>query len=358
MLLRGDFMANKFRNQELREIFQKIDRNEVRDNENMFLTTLYCSEQNGKLSLDNDRFIVSKNDVLLFSIPCMKITQIIIIGNVLLTSQVNNYCLENKIPVIFLGIGGNYKGRMTSDNYADMKNIKAQFDFIADEKNKLRIAKAFVAGKIRNTAKFAKDFFCLDPNELHQYSIDLYKAKNIDAVRGYEGISASFYFREVKNTFEHLGFSKRVKKPPTDMVNSLLSFGYTILYSNVISILQLNSLNPYIGILHEESANHAALASDLLEEFRVFAIDKPVFEALRVNMFTTEDFVISDNGAFYLKQEPRKIFIGLVEKSFSCVYQHQETGFQVTLKRIIDLQAKRLARVIKKQEKDYIPMLF
>lgn len=97
--------------------------------------------------------------------------------------------------------------------------------------------------------------------------------------------------------------------------------------------------------------------SRILEKFGEL-VQKSVFESLINNEFTTEDFVISEDGAFYLKSEARKKFIGFIEKSMNKMYIHPETGFNVTLKRIMDLQAKKLARVIKGEDKDYIPMLF
>lgn len=345
----------------LQKIFQRIEEKPILEDEVLFLTALYVSEQGCKLSIENDRFIISKADIVLFTIPSIKIKQIITLGAVSFTSQVISYCLENSIPVIFLTQTGNYKGRLIADGYHDIKFIEKQLLFKNDKQKSIRTSKAFIAGKLRNYCSLIeKEFknFRIEKNRIYEHSISLYKSKNEDELRGFEGISAATYFGIIKNEFEHFGFNKRVKRPPTDIVNSLLSFGYTILYSNVISILILNNLNPYIGIFHEMSPNHASLASDLMEEFRAWAIDRVIFKALRNNEFTTEDFTIGDNKCFYLKQESKKKFISMIESNMNEMFLHKETGFNVTLKRLIDLQAKKLLKVINGQEKDYIPMLF
>lgn len=354
-------MNKKIKPEIINDIFQKIDSNNFSENETLFLTTLYVSEQGSKITLDNERLVITKHDIVLFSVLCRKIKQIIIFGNISLTGQVQSFCMDNNIPIFFLTMSGNYRGRMIPENYSETRNLKNQFFYNENTKSKLKTSKAFIAGKVRNYAVLCRNLFKVEDRvfeEINNYSYTLYKSKDFDELRGYEGISASTYFREIKQRFSHFGFEKRVKRPPTDIVNSLLSFGYTILYSNMISILTINSLNPYIGIFHEESANHASLASDLIEEFRAYAIDKVIFESLMNNEFTTEDFIISEDGAYYLKNDARKKFISIIEKSFNKIYKHPETGYEVSLKRIMDLQAKKLARVIKGEEKDYIPMLF
>lgn len=239
--------------------------------------------------------------------------------------------------------------------------MQYQLAYTNETKNILRTSKAFIAGKIRNYAYFIKKNFPIYDMEVEKLisaSNDLYKARTLEELRGYEGSAAAIYFGIIKNEFEHLGFTKRVKRPPTDMINGLLSFGYTILYSNIISILLINHLNPYIGIFHSLDQTHASLASDLMEEFRAYAVDRVVLSLMKTNTFTREDFFITESGGYYLHTEAKRKFIIYLEKSFNEIFLHPNTNFKVSLKKLIDLQAKQLYRVIKREEKDYIPMLF
>ena len=95
-----------------------------------------------------------------------------------------------------------------------------------------------------------------------------------------------------------------------------------------------------------------------MEEFRAYAVDRVVLSLMKTNTFTREDFFITESGAYYLQTEAKRKFIGCLEKSFSEIFLHSETNYKVSLKKLIDLQAKQLYRVIKREEKDYIPMLF
>ncbi|MFN8672943.1 MAG: CRISPR-associated endonuclease Cas1 [Candidatus Sericytochromatia bacterium] len=187
------------------------------------------------------------------------------------------------------------------------------------------------------------------------------KAKNcnnLDELRGFEGYSSSIYFKILKNEFEDWGFFKRVKRPLTDPINTLLSFGYTILYSFISSIITLNNLSPYIGFFHTFSSGHSALASDIMEEFRAMAVDKVVFYAINNNLFSKDDFVIEEEKACYLSYEAKKKFIELLEENFDKKYFHNATGFNVNIKRLIDLQVKQYLKLLNEENFEYKGMIF
>ncbi len=87
-----------------------------------------------------------------------------------------------------------------------------------------------------------------------------------------------------------MGFEKRIRCPPTDPVNSLLSFGYTLLFYNVYSLLTEHNLNPYCGFFHSIRPGHPALASDLIEEFRAPVVDSLVIYLINSGTLEAKDF--------------------------------------------------------------------
>ncbi|MFN8578233.1 MAG: CRISPR-associated endonuclease Cas1 [Candidatus Sericytochromatia bacterium] len=341
--------------------FRKIDMENYNPEDKIFITTLYLSESGSSVDISNERLLVTKNDIVIFSLPCIKFKQVVILAKLNLLPNFISYCLEKEIPVVFLSSNGYYKGRLLSNGFHEVRALQYQLAYNNEAKNVLRTSKAFIAGKIRNYSHFIKNTFPLYNSEAEKLllmSNELYKSKSLEELRGFEGSAAAMYFSIIKNEFEHLGFTKRVKRPPTDMINGLLSFGYTILYSNIISILLINHLNPYIGIFHVLDQTHASLASDLMEEFRAYAVDRVVFSLMKTNTFTKEDFFITETGGYYLQSQAKRKFISCLEKSFNEIFLHPETNFKVSLKKLIDLQSKQLYRVIKREDKDYIPMLF
>jgi len=86
---------------------------------------------------------------------------------------------------------------------------------------------------------------------------------------GIEGAASSRYFSALRTLLEdEWGFEKRQKQPPPDPVNSLLSYGYTLLFYNIYAMVRMHGLHPYIGFLHKLRDGHPALVSDIQEEFR------------------------------------------------------------------------------------------
>lgn len=108
-------------------------------------------------------------------------------------------------------------------------------------------------------------------------------------------------------------FNKRTHHPPKDPTNSLLSFGYSLLMSEIFSLLSGLGFDPYVGYLHDISYLRPSLALDIMEEFRAPAIDALIVKIINKKIIKIDDF-IEKEGAFYLKDEPKKVFFLQYEK--------------------------------------------
>src|SRR5205814_1726309 len=140
-------------------------------------------------------------------------------------------------------------------------------------------------------------------------------------------------------------FSGRVKRPPTDPVNALLSFGYSLLTTKVASVVQLVGFDHFVGYLHSSFYGRPALALDLVEEFRPVIVDAVVLNMLNNRMLTLEDFVV-ELGAYRLKQEKRKVYFAKFEERLNEEIQHPLFGYKTTYRRCIELQARLLAKYL------------
>src|SRR5207247_2403150 len=116
-------------------------------------------------------------------------------------------------------------------------------------------------------------------------------------------------------------FPGRVKRPPTDPVNSLLSFGYALLTTKVASAVQLVGFDHFVGYLHSSFYGRPALALDLMEEFRPVIVDSVVVTLLNNRMVTPNDFVI-ELGAYRIKYERRKVFFTKLEERLNEEVSH------------------------------------
>jgi len=296
-----------------------------------FMRTLYIQTQGCTLRRQNERFIVSKDDEIIAEILIMNVEQIIIFGNCAVTTPAMTTCLQENIPITFLSSNGKYYGRLESTSNTNIVLQQLQFARQADEDFCLRISKGFVIGKLQNTKVFLQRRSRSVESEAIQKAIDSISAclenaesaVTLDQLRGYEGSASAQYFGVfdllLKNPF---GFEKRIRQPPTDPVNSLLSFGYTLLFYNIYSLLAAHGLNPYCGFSHSIQQGHPALASDVIEEFRSIVVDSLVVYLINSEILKTEDFTYPKEPGTpcLLSSSARKEFLKHFEQKMHTEY--------------------------------------
>jgi CRISPR-associated protein Cas1 len=263
------------------------------------LRTLYVHEHGAIIRCEDEHLRIFKDDVELLSLPAFKIDQIILFGNSQVTTSAMKFCLRNLIPIVVLSGTGQFFGAIESTNNQNVLLHQKQFERLADQKFVLETARQIVSGKIWNSRtllqrrqrKEPKDRVRQSINELLALGEQLASAATLEQVRGHEGAAAASYFAAyaacVPSAF---GFKNRNRQPPLDPVNALLSFGYTLLFYNIFSIVRARGLSPYVGNLHALRQGHPALCSDLIEELRAPIVDSLVTSLLNKQIFTPADF--------------------------------------------------------------------
>lgn len=182
------------------------------------------------------------------------------------------------------------------------------------------------------------------------------KTMSVDEVRGYEGAGAALYFRAINHLIINPGFAlkERVFHPPTDPMNSLLSFGYTLLLNNVLSLILAEGLNPYLGNLHGAERQQTYLAFDLMEEFRSPVVDTFVMRLVNQKILSPTDFTYpNQEGGVYLEEPGRRIFLKHFEDRISEKTSHPDVEEQVTYRRAIHLQVLRYAHALLNDQLPY-----
>src|SRR5262249_8900564 len=128
-----------------------------------------------------------------------------------------------------------------------------------------------------------------------------------ESLRGIEGQAASVHFDGLARMFRRsVSFEKRTRRPPTDPVNSLLSFGYTLLYNEAISALAAVGCDPYLGFFHQPSFGRCSLALDIMEEFRPLVADRLAVNLFNLGVISPEDFTRAEDGGVRLNDNARK----------------------------------------------------
>ena len=281
---------------------------------------IYVTHQNSKLHVRNRRLQVEIGDgnssEVLASLPLAHVSQVVLFGNVGLTTPAIDALLVQGVEVVFLTLKGEYRGRLAGSVTPHVPLRRAQYRRLEDTAFVLEMAKGFVRAKLthqrtlllrhnrdREEADKGREPHGQHPadkehpaeiaaaaRQIAQAIEDVPRKVAINSLLGVEGSATAAYFRGFKRLFApEWKFQDRNRRPPQDPVNVLLSFGYTLLTNLASSAIQATGLDPYAGFLHEVAYNRPALGLDLVEEFRP-VVDGVVLWCCNSGQITPDDF--------------------------------------------------------------------
>lgn len=322
------------------------------------MATIYLVEQGTTIKREHSRFLLQLPQEPDIEIPIREVERVLVFGNIQLTTTVISTCLEAQIPVVFLTQMGEYKGHLWGTS-ADLSVETAQFERRDDAAFKLQVTREIVRGKLWNSKQLLlrlnRKRQSLQVSEAIagidrdlQALCDRNQISTIDKVRGYEGVGAARYFPALGCLIVSSGFSltERTRRPPKDIMNSLLSFGYTLLYNNVLSLLLAEGLNPYLGNLHGAEDQEAYLAFDMMEEFRSPIVDTLVMQLVNQKVLKPTDFDWTGEGGIYLTDTARRVFLKHFEERICVKVSHPDIKEQVSYRRAIQLQVQRYKQAL------------
>ncbi|MGQ9546582.1 MAG: CRISPR-associated endonuclease Cas1 [Dehalococcoidia bacterium] len=332
------------------------------------MSVLYLLDQGSTLRKDGEVFVVTKDGETLQKIPAIMVEQVIVLGNINLTTPVIHCLLQQGIDCVFCSSYGKFHGRLISTESKLGLLRQRQMEFAINADNKLDVAKTFVQGKLQNQRvmlmRYRRE---LDLPQLDKTIAELERAidklrdcSELTLLRGIEGAASASYYRSFKEILKQdFGFSSRVRRPPTDPVNSLLSFGYTLLVYAVQSAVSTVGLDPFVGFLHSAEPSRPSLVLDLMEEFRPIIVDSLVLWLVNSKVMTEQDFERpqGEDRMVILTEEAIKRFIHHYELRLQTQVFHPRAQGKATYRRCFELQARELARAILKQEATYKPFL-
>lgn len=330
------------------------------------MSTLYITQQDSVLRKVDERLKVTQNGQTLLDIPLIKVSQVVLFGRVTVTAATVATLMEHGIGLCYLSEHGRYIGRLEPEFSKNSLLRVDQYRAAFDDGRKLEIAKRFVTGKLANM----RVMLLRANREQESYelgrAIDRLKdaeraagaSQDLDSLRGHEGEGSAAYFsvfgKLIKQDF---AFPGRVRRPPTDPVNALLSFGYVLLYHDVHSACNAVGFDPYVGYLHADRYGRANLALDLMEEFRPLIVDSVVLTCLNKRIIQRDDFVVELGDAHRLTDSGRKQFLLQYEERKNTEFKHPVFSYRITYQRCFELQARLLAKHIQGEIEAYPPLI-
>ena len=259
----------------------------------------YVKTQGAQIVKEGKHLLVRKGGGIYNTLFTYKLDQLLVFGNIQITHSAMCQLMRNNIDTVLLTRYGRYLGRLAP---VESKNVflhKMQYHLLDDADFGLHLAKEIVAGKLSNMAtllmRIKRSRKRPEAGNLASQIQDLMTklagADNIDSVRGYEGRGSALFFKGFRYGFvEDIGFTKRVRRPPTDPVNSVLSLLYTFLMNRVYSAVRVAGLDPYPGFLHSIDYGRYSLVLDLMEEFRTIIVDTLTLSLFNLKILQKEDF--------------------------------------------------------------------
>lgn len=313
---------------------------------------VYALEPGARVGVNGDVLEVRTNDGVAISAPLIEVAALSLFGNAHVSSQAMRALLTRDVPVFYLSYGGWLSGwaRSVNDHSLDLR--VAQFDRVKDEKRSLAVARAFVAGKIRNQRTMVRRALgdtartTLQTMSLLHHRAE--RATSVQELLGFEGSAARQYFEAfgamlgIATGFEVSG---RNRRPPTDPVNAMLSFGYAMLTKEALAAVHNVGFEPGLGFYHRNRPGRPSLALDLMEEFRPLVVDSTVLTLINTREIRASHFD-RRGRSIVLTQEGRRTFVGAIERRLRSTITHPTFGYSVSYRRALQVQARLLARVV------------
>ena len=327
------------------------------------LNTLYVNTQDSYLRLDNDTLRVLVDDETRLRVPLHHLQAVVCFGRVGVSLPLMHRLAEEAMALVLLDENGRFKARLEGATSGNVLLRRAQHSQSLNPLFALDFARACVAGKVRNSrqvllrgardAKVDNDAAALTrgAQDLAATLRALPDAKDLDVLRGFEGEAARQYFErqpmlikaDLRSDFSMGG---RTRRPPRDRMNALLSFLYSMWMNDCRSALEAVGLDPQVGFLHVLRPGRAALALDLMEEFRPFA-DRLALSLVNRGQIRRDDFVVREGGGVSLTADARKAVVVAFQERKQDEVQHPVLAQSLALGLVPLIQARLMARAIR-----------
>jgi CRISPR-associated protein Cas1 len=338
------------------------------------LNTLYVTSENSYLSLDGENIVVLDKEKEIGRLPLHNLEGIISFGYRGTSPALMGACADRNISLSYLTPQGKFLARVTGRVKGNVILRKQQYDSALDADQSLEIAKNCIVGKVYNARwvleRGIRDHSLqVDAKRMEAASDKLKQSLSLirvsdskEQLRGYEGEAASVYFSVMNELIlqqkKDFQFSGRNRRPPTDSVNALLSFVYTLLTNMYTSALETVGLDPYIGYLHTERPGRVSLALDLVEELRAPLADRFVLTLINKRIISSKHFRQKETGAVLMDDVGRKIVLTEWQNRKKETIIHPFLREKVEWGMVPFVQAMLLARYLRGDLDGYPPFLW
>ena len=320
---------------------------------------LYVQARGAKVAKSGETLVVSVNDEKVATARLAETSQVVLMGSIYVTAPCLQELMWRGIPVTWHSHGGWFYGHTIGTGHKNVELRTAQYRASFDHATCLAFAKGLVSAKITNCRTLLRRNWKRPEDnrdvliELKEDSRRVGRVGSLSVLLGVEGTAAARYFRAFPGMISEsapartiaFDFEKRNRRPPTDPVNALLSFAYSLLTRSWTVTLTAVGFDAFRGLYHQPRYGRPALALDLMEPFRPLIADSVVLQTINNGEVRPTDFKTAA-GSVALTPEGRRRFIAAFERRLSHEVIHPLFGYRVSYRRLMEMQARLLGRFL------------
>lgn len=339
-----------------------------------YMNTLYITTQGAYLSREGETILVRIENETKLRIPIHTLSSIVAFGQVMCSPPLLAFCCERGVTVTFLSEYGRFLARVEGPTSGNVMLRREQYRRSDDPKHSAAIAYVIVAAKIANARSVLQRAIrdhSDQPNvakiqgaveHLSRVLASMNPRLPLDSIRGMEGDSARVYFE----VFDHLiisqktefSFQGRSRRPPLDNVNTLLSFLYTLLLSDIRGAVESVGLDPQVGSLHRDRPGRPSLALDLMEEHRAWLADRLALSLINRQQIRGQGFKKGETGGIVMNDDTRKQVLVAWQERKAETITHPFLNEKMTIAMTIQIQARLYSRFLRGDLDGYPPFLW
>jgi CRISPR-associated protein Cas1 len=325
---------------------------------------VYLNTQGLRVGKSGDVLQVKEKDALRQEVRINEVCQVSLMGNIQISTQAIQALCSAEVPVCYFSQGGWFYGITSGLTTKNVFLRQSQFRLATEEWFALRLARKLVAGKIRNQRVMLMRNHEEPPKlvleQMREMAERGEQCNSLEELLGIEGNGARLYFGafagmvKQESAGSELGFdfTTRNRRPPRDPVNALLSLAYSLLSKDFTVACAAVGFDPMMGFYHQPRFGRPALALDLMEPFRPLIAESAVLNAINTRMVTPKDFVRAGK-AVALTPGGRRGFFQAYEARMDTLVTHPIFGYQVSYRRLLEVQARLLAKVLEGELDEY-----
>lgn len=313
-------------------------------------STRYISSM-GELTRKDNSLCFRKNGKNVY-IPIENTKEIYCLNEISLNTKLLDFLSQNHVVVHFFNYYGGYSGTFyPKDQYLSGRLLVKQVE--AFQNHRVEIARAIVKGIGENLYEVLYHYYKHEKKEVKEtidwirseFNPRIMQADTINSLMALEGEVWMRFYADFKYFLpEDFILNKRVKRPPDNPMNAMISFGNTLLYGKTISTIYRTHLDQRISYLHEPSERRFSLSLDLSEVFKPVLVYRTIFDLVNNRKIQVAKHFEKKLNYCLLNEEGRKIFIEAFEGRLESVYQHPKLKRKITYRTAMKLDCYKLIK--------------